>query len=107
MTDEVETIETEETPDPNAVQYEIIDGDLDGVKCRGVRANGNVLFTVSEAFDDEQIQEVFGLANKFFNDGVRFGVNQNQAQLQQCLGINQAPPAPADNEGEAEGAAAE
>lgn len=76
------------------VQYEIVDGDLDGVKVRGIRANGNVLFTVSEAFTNEQIQETFNLSNKFFNDGLRFGVGQVQAQIKQVLGIVDPAPMP-------------
>lgn len=83
--EEVAEVTTGEGQD--TVQYEIIDGDIDGVKIRGVRANGNVLFTVSEGFDDEQIKEVFNHSNKFFNDGMRFGVGQTQAQLHQALGI--------------------
>ena len=82
------------TEDPNAIQYEIVPGDIDGVKCKAVRSNGNVLFTVSEGFDDSQVQEVFNLANKFFNDGLRFGIGQTQANIRQAMGINEAPPAP-------------
>lgn len=72
----------------DSVQYEIVDGDLDGVKVRGVRANGNVLFTVGESFTDEQIEEAFNLCNKFFNDGLSFGRNQNQATTHQALGLH-------------------
>jgi len=69
------------------VLYEIVDGDVDGVKCRGVRANGNVIFTVTETFTDDQIQEVFNLANRFFNEGVKFGSDQKQAQMKQVMGV--------------------
>ncbi len=87
---EIETQEetTQETPQEtqateNAVQYEIVDGDLDGVKVRGIRANGNVLFTVSEGFSDEHVQEVFNIANRFFNEGVQFGGGQVAARYLQ------------------------
>lgn len=70
-------------------QYEIIDGDIDGVKCRAIQAkpSGNVLFTLNINFTDEQADEVFNLANIFFNDGMRFGISQTQAQAQQVFGL--------------------
>lgn len=86
MTEEnVETIEASD----DQVKYEIVDGDLDGVKVRGVRANDNVLFTVGESFSDEQIEETFNLCNKFFNDGLSFGRGQTQASIHQQLGTHE------------------
>ena len=95
---EEEVLETTVNTDDN-VQYEIVDGDLDGVKVRGVRANGNLLFTVSEAFTNDQIQEVFNLANKFFNDGLTFGAGQTAArylQFHEQMKALVPKPAPAD-----------
>ena len=83
MTEDTTETTTEAKETNNDVSYEIIDGDIDGVKVRGVRANGNVLFTVTESFSDDQIQEVFNLANKFFNDGINFGTNQVAARYMQ------------------------
>ncbi|MCP3921288.1 MAG: hypothetical protein GY714_01755 [Desulfobacterales bacterium] len=81
------TLEDETTENPDAVQYEIIDGDQDGVKKRGVRAGGNVIFLVSESFTNEQVEEVFNLGNKFFNDGIQFANMQQDQRVPQALAM--------------------
>ncbi len=83
---DAEIIEDTDT-DTDAVEYEIVDGDQDGVKVRGVRANGNVLFLVSETFTNEQINEVFNLGNKFFNDGIQFANGQQEQRVPQALAM--------------------
>ncbi|MCP4393920.1 MAG: hypothetical protein GY804_06585 [Alphaproteobacteria bacterium] len=86
----IEDIESEaesEPENPDAVEYEIIDGDQDGVKKRGVRANGNVIFLVSESFTNDQINEVFNLGNKFFNDGMQFSSIQQDNRIPQALAM--------------------
>lgn len=77
----------ETATDPDKVQYEIIEGDVEGVKVRAVTANGNVLFTVTEDFTDDQIQIVFNLGNKFFNDGIRFSNGQQEQRVSQGMAM--------------------
>ena len=97
MTDENE-VENAETIDeaaetatdaeaPDEPTYEIIDGDVDGNKVKGVRAieNGNILFTVSEDFNNDQIDQVFNLGNKFFKDGIQFASGQQEQRAAQGL----------------------
>ncbi len=79
---EIISEETQEKP-----QYQIVEGDIDGVPVKGVRANETVLFTVAADFTPEQIQETFNIANRYFNEGVNVGTRQKEAQILQAIGL--------------------
>ena len=86
VTEEVTEEATKETPEGS---IQIVEGTTkDGRTVRGITENGKNLFFVSETFTNEQIEEVFGLVNQFYGDGVKF----IQGQFHKLIGITVLPP---------------
>lgn len=69
--------------------YEIVDGEVAGNAVRKVidKNGGNELFTVSEDFNDEQIDQVFKLCNRYYSLGGQHGMAQVRNNVQTAMGV--------------------
>jgi len=62
--------------------------EIDGRIVKSAFIKDERLFTVSESFTDQQIYEVFDIADKMFGDGMKLGVARVQNDIKTVLGLN-------------------
>ncbi len=68
----------------------------EGVEFKSVSVNEKNIFNVSASFTDEQIKEVYGLCNYFFNDGRKLGISDIQEDFRSLIGLKIKEDAPAE-----------